>query len=95
MGGIGLQQFFVCLFVLVMVKFHADVRRTGHQRITSWRRQLFSIYFALALITVSPFPYETSIPLHFLPRDQLLTALKGPHRLPPRGVLFRHRWAHP
>ncbi|KAK0745678.1 RTA1 domain-containing protein [Schizothecium vesticola] len=52
MGGVGLQQFFVCLFVLVMVKFHADVRRSGHQRTTSWRSQLFSIYFALALITV-------------------------------------------
>lgn len=53
MGGIGLQQFFVCLFVIVMVKFHADVRQTGNQRNTSWRPQLFSLYFALALITVS------------------------------------------
>jgi len=64
MGVIGLQQFFVCLFVLVMVKFHAEVRRTGHQRTTSWRRQLFSLYFTLALITVSPFPPT------FLSRDQ-------------------------
>ena len=65
MGGIGLQQFFVCLFVSVMVKFHADVRLTGHQRPTSWRRQLLSLYFALGLITVSPFPYETRFPFNF------------------------------
>jgi len=58
MGGVGLQQFFVCLFVLIMVKFHAEVRRTGHQRTTSWRRQLFSVYFALALITVRSFPHK-------------------------------------
>jgi len=68
MGGIGLQQVFVCLFVLVMAKFHAEVRRTGHQRTTSWRRQLFSLYFALALITVSPFPHETPFTFTFSPK---------------------------
>jgi len=52
MGGIGLQQGFLLLFVLVMIKFHVDVRQVGRRHASSWRGQLYSLYIALALITV-------------------------------------------
>lgn len=52
MGGIGLQQVFLFLFLLIRIKFNVDVRRQGLRRTTSWRRLLYSLYTVLALITV-------------------------------------------
>jgi RTA1 like protein len=56
MGGIGLQQGFLLLFVLLMVRFHVDVQRIGRSRTASWRPLLYAQYIALTLITVSLSP---------------------------------------
>lgn len=52
MGGIGLQQAFVLMFTVLVVKFHLSVREVSMPRKTSWRALLFALYLALALITV-------------------------------------------
>lgn len=55
MGGIGLQQLFIFLFVFVTIKFHRELLR---QSLTDRIRQalvlLYVVYAALFLITVSP-----------------------------------------
>ena len=53
MTGIGIQQGFVALFVLIMIRFHVDVRRIGRHQQTSWQPQLYSLYIVMVLITVS------------------------------------------
>ncbi|KAI2617841.1 RTA1 like protein-domain-containing protein [Hypoxylon sp. NC1633] len=56
MGGIGLQQFFIVVFVAFAVKFQLGMReeivlsRTGWR--SSWRPLLFTLYASLACITI-------------------------------------------
>lgn len=52
MGGIGLQEFFVLIFVCLMIKFHIEVRDHGIRRPESWVPMLYSLYVTLFLITV-------------------------------------------
>ncbi|KAH7354524.1 RTA1 domain-containing protein [Plectosphaerella cucumerina] len=52
MGGIGAQQGFLLLFLLIMVKFNVNIRQQGIDRPTSWQRLLNSLYAVLALITI-------------------------------------------
>lgn len=52
MGGIGLQQAFLTLFLCIMIKFHIEARQIGIHRPTSWRRPLYALYAVLVLITV-------------------------------------------
>lgn len=53
MAGIGIQQGLIILVVLIMIRFPIDARRVGRDRPTSWRAQLYSLYLALVLISVS------------------------------------------
>lgn len=56
MGGIGLQEFFIVVFVGLGVKFHVEMSRLerySHGRtITGWRTLLYTLFASLGLITV-------------------------------------------
>ncbi|KAI1373191.1 RTA1 like protein-domain-containing protein [Hypoxylon crocopeplum] len=56
MGGIGLQQFFIVVFVVFAVKFQLDMREARVPKHTSrrsgWRPLLFTLYASLLCITV-------------------------------------------
>jgi hypothetical protein len=52
MGGIGLQQCFVCLFFALAIKFHLEVREKSIPNSTSWRPLLYTLYLTLAMITI-------------------------------------------
>lgn len=55
MGGIGLQQFFIFVFLGLAVKFHltmARAERMGTAK-AGWRRLLWTLYASLAFISVS------------------------------------------
>lgn len=55
MGGIGLQQIFIFLFVFVTIKFHRELlRQSPTDRIRQALVLLYVVYAALFLITVSP-----------------------------------------
>ncbi|KAJ7661730.1 RTA1 like protein-domain-containing protein [Mycena rosella] len=50
MGGIGLQQVFICGFIALVVRFHYKMLRTDGP--TDWKRPLYVMYASLALITI-------------------------------------------
>ena len=54
MGGVGLQQFFICCFVGLAIRFHRQMKRdaplTDQARAL---RMLYVLYAVLTLITVS------------------------------------------
>lgn len=55
MGGIGLQQFFIVLFLFLAVKFHVTMsgRKTAAAAgQTEWKPLLYVLYLSLAMITV-------------------------------------------
>ncbi|KAL7622595.1 hypothetical protein AAE478_008105 [Parahypoxylon ruwenzoriense] len=58
MGGIGLQQFFIMLFVVFAVKFQLEMRDMESHRTPQtnwrygWRPLLFTLYASLACITI-------------------------------------------
>lgn len=55
MGGIGLQQFFIFIFLGLAVKFHLTMRKSekmGQAR-GGWKRLLWTLYGSLGFITVS------------------------------------------
>lgn len=55
MGGIGLQQGFIFLFLFMAIKFHRDILREDQtNRTRQALRLLYVLYAALFLITVSP-----------------------------------------
>ena len=57
MGGIGLQEFFICVFTVLIVTFHRRMlvlEQRGETRgRTRWMRLTFTVYAVLGLITVS------------------------------------------
>ncbi|CZR52838.1 related to phospholipid-translocating ATPase [Phialocephala subalpina] len=55
MGGIGLQQFFICIFTGLAIRFHIEMLRLENSGVyveKGWRRLLYTLYASLALITV-------------------------------------------
>ena len=54
MGGIGLQQFFILIFLGLAIRFHLEMSRLERQQIAKpgWKRLLFTIYGSLSFITV-------------------------------------------
>ncbi|KUJ13210.1 RTA1-domain-containing protein [Mollisia scopiformis] len=55
MGGIGLQQFFICVFTGLAIMFHREMlklERSGQFVEKGWKRLLFTLYGSLALITL-------------------------------------------
>jgi hypothetical protein len=58
MGGIGLQQFFIFIFVGLAVKFQREMTKTEMLQIPvaasvkNWRPLLYALYATLGLITV-------------------------------------------
>jgi hypothetical protein len=62
MGGIGLQQFFIFIFLGLAVKFHLTMRKSekmGQAR-GGWKRLLWTLYGSLGFITVSSIPSPCS-----------------------------------
>jgi hypothetical protein len=67
MGGIGLQEFFIVVFLGVAIKFQLEllqIERSGvlvDKSKTNWRRLLYTVYAVLGLITVGiPISLTTS-----------------------------------
>ena len=59
MGGIGLQQFFILIFLGLGVKFHKEMKALEKAREAKegWKRLLWTLYMSLGFITAScPFP---------------------------------------
>lgn len=56
MGGIGLQQFFVFVFLGLAAKFHTEMLALDRMGLAKqgWKRLLFTLYASLCFITVSP-----------------------------------------
>lgn len=57
MAGMGLQQFFICLFLVIAVQFHRQMLQQRHmgQLVglkAKWRRLLYALYASLTFITV-------------------------------------------
>ncbi|KAJ7226969.1 RTA1 like protein-domain-containing protein [Mycena pura] len=50
MGGIGIQQFFVCGFTALVVCFHRRMRALDGS--TEWKRPLYTMYASVVLITI-------------------------------------------
>lgn len=55
MGGIGLQQFFIVIFLGIAVKFQLEMRQLEkiHAGDGSWKKLLWAVYAGLGFITVS------------------------------------------
>jgi hypothetical protein len=57
MGGIGMQQFFISIFLLLAVKFHCEMAEAENSRHINtpskpgWKRMIFALYASLAAIT--------------------------------------------
>lgn len=89
MGGVGLQQFFICCFVGLAVRFQSQMKRdapaTDQRRAL---RMLYILYAVLTLITVSTLPIGTTN------KHKIYIAL-GPHYIPPGRVLQRLQQRHP
>jgi hypothetical protein len=69
MGGIGLQQFFIFVFLALAVKFQREMmelERSANMLAKPrglWRKPLFTVYATLGLITVGlPLSQTTSFP---------------------------------
>jgi len=67
MGGIGLQQLFILVFLVLAAKFQIEMgkaeRRLGSSHVgrkRSWRPLLFTLYASLGMISVSWFQYLDS-----------------------------------
>ena len=89
MGGVGLQQFFICCFVGLAVRFQRQMKRdapaTDQRRAL---RMLYILYAVLTLITVSTLPIATTN------KHKTYTA-PGPHYISPGRVLQRLQQRHP
>jgi hypothetical protein len=63
MGGIGIQQFFIVIFVGLCVKFHREMGLIDRNVIVEekgrWKKLLWAVYASLGFITVSTVPEKT------------------------------------
>lgn len=84
MGGIGLQQFFILIFLGLAVKFHLEMSRLERQNMAKpgWQRLLFTIYGSLVFITVG-------FHLEFEQCRMKINLQIDPYLLPPHRVLGR------
>jgi len=62
MGGIGLQQFFIFVFLGLAIKFHLEMKAFERQGSlgagkTGWMKLLWATYASLGFITVCAFPF--------------------------------------
>ena len=57
MGGIGIQQFFVLMFLALAVRFHMQMLELERRQVAreGWRKMLYTLYASLGLISVSQF----------------------------------------
>lgn len=56
MGGVGVQQFFILVFLFFAIQFHRNILqqlRQGVEEVSSALPLLYAIYAVLMLITVS------------------------------------------
>ena len=84
MSGVGLQQFFICCFVGLAVRFQHQMKRDAP--VTDQRRafrMLYILYAVLTLITVS-----ATLPLA-TPNKHKTYTVPGPHYIPLGRVLQR------
>jgi hypothetical protein len=89
MGGIGIQQFFIILFVGLCVKFHLEMNAIDRSVIAEekgrWKKLLWAVYGSLGFITVS----EAGT---ILERNAKLTLETDPYYLPSSTIfLWRRR----
>ncbi len=54
MGGIGMQEFFIIVFLGLVIKFHLESKKVGKaQTDRQGQRWLYTLYASLVLVTVS------------------------------------------
>lgn len=94
MGGIGLQQLFICVFVALAAKFYAEMNALERAGIVKegWRRLLWTLFGSLGFITVRylntpPPPPFSLFPLLFC--DAKLIQHPDTHHFPSSRVLSR------
>lgn len=51
MGGIGLQQFFIFVFLGIAIKFHIDMKKSKLTK-PGWSRLMWTLYASLLFVTV-------------------------------------------
>lgn len=89
MGGIGIQQFFIVIFVLLAIKFQFEMSHfVKIGKVENWnkgKRLLWAIYACVGFITVrlSPFPIYLYLGIQ-------LTCEIDTHPLPPNPIQRRH-----
>jgi hypothetical protein len=94
MGGIGLQEFFIVVFLGLAVKFWMEMNKvekgaiSGPLRQTRWRPLLFTLFGSLMFISVSQIFEPASIGIAH-EGHAALTVFSDPHHLPLRRVLGR------
>lgn len=99
MGGIGLQQFFILIFLVLAVKFHSEMLKmeklSTSAPLTSskrrWRPLLYTLYGTLGLITVSR---RSSLPFlgsyHIIHTPILSLLFPSPQKKPPVIITSFH-----
>ena len=95
MGGIGLQQFFICCFVGLAIRFHRQMKRDAP--VTDQKRALrllYILYAVLTLITVSG-TIPITISKMKLEKTHQTHIASDPHHLPPSRILPRLQKRHP
>lgn len=90
MGGIGIQQFFICCFIGLAIRFQRQMKHdtpaTDQRRVL---RMLYILYAILTLITVSV------TLLIAISNDRTAYIAPGPHHLPPSRIFQRLQQRHP
>ena len=90
MGGVGLQQFFICCFFGLAIRFQRQMKQdtpvTEHKRVL---QMLYILYTVLTLITV-----RVTL-LIAISNDRTTHIIPGAHHLPPRRIFQRLQQRHP
>ena len=96
MGGIGLQQFFICCFVGLAIRFQHQMKRDApgpdQKRALG---MLYTLYAVLILITVSGTLPIIISKIKQKKKAQQTYIAPDPHHLPPSRILPRLQKRHP
>ena len=91
MGGIGIQQFFILVFLGLAARFHAQMLEMEKRQVVKagWKKILYTLYASLGLISVSLFP---KVPASII---GLTCDVEDSNHLPPDRILRRQNLFEP
>lgn len=89
MGGIGMQEFFILIFTILVIQFHRRALTLEKQNVLAenrkgWRSLVYTLYASLLLITVN-FTFLSRITFHLFN-----SFCSDPYYLPSRRICWRH-----